>query len=66
MPTLTVITVPPNQWMARIHKRTPGILQDDEADTWLNRGLSDPELLTYALKAPPEDFLECHPVDKSY
>ena len=51
--------------MARIHNRMPAILQDDAVDTWLNPGISDPESLTYFLKAPLEDFLECHPVENS-
>jgi putative SOS response-associated peptidase YedK len=65
IPTFAIITIPPNEWMARIHNRMPAILRDDEVDTWLNPGLSDPESLTHLLKAPPEDFLECYPVEKS-
>jgi putative SOS response-associated peptidase YedK len=51
--------------MARIHDRMPVMLQEDEVDSWLNPALSDPEHLTGLLKAPPEDYLECYPVEKS-
>jgi len=65
IPTFTIVTITPNQWMARIHDRMPVMLQDDEVDVWLNPTLSDPEALTSLLKAPPEDFLECYAVEKS-
>ena len=65
MPTFTIITIPPSEWMARIHNRMPAILQDDAVDTWLNPGISDPESLTYLLKTAAEHFLECHLVEKS-
>lgn len=65
IPTFTIVTTVPNPWMTRIHNRMPVILQDDEVDTWLDPGLSDAERLTHFLKAPPEDFLECYPVDKN-
>jgi putative SOS response-associated peptidase YedK len=45
IPTFTVVTITPNQWMARIHDRMPAILQDDEVETWLNPSVSDPERL---------------------
>ena len=64
IPTFTIVTTTPNQWRARIHDRMPVMLQDDEVDGWLDPALSDPERLTRLLKAPPEDFLECYPVEK--
>jgi len=51
--------------MARIHDRMPVMLQDDEVDSCLDPALSDPGRLTRLLKAPPEDFLECYPVEKN-
>ena len=65
IPTFTIVTTTPNQWRARIHDRMPVMLQDDEVDGWLDPALSDPERLTRLLKAPPEDFLECYPVEKN-
>jgi putative SOS response-associated peptidase YedK len=65
IPTFTVVTITPNQWMARIHDRMPAILQDDEVETWLNPSVSDPERLMDLLKAPPEQFLECYPVERN-
>ena len=65
IPTFTIVTTTPNQWMARIHDRMPVMLQDDEVDSWLDPVLADPGHLTRLLKTPPEDFLECYPVEKS-
>ncbi|MEW5977863.1 MAG: SOS response-associated peptidase [Acidobacteriota bacterium] len=64
IPTFTIVTTEPSQWMARIHNRMPVILPDDQIETWLDPG-TPPEPLTALLKAPPEDFLECYPVEKS-
>ena len=64
IPTFTIVTTTPNQWRARIHDRMPVMLQDDEVDSWLDPALSDPGRLTRLLKAPPENFLECYPVEK--
>jgi len=63
--TFTVVTITPNRWMSRIHDRMPVLLQDDEVDVWLNPAVSDPDRLGSFLKAPPEDFLESHAVDKN-
>jgi putative SOS response-associated peptidase YedK len=63
IPTFTVVTTGPNQWMARIHNRMPAILQDDQVATWLDPAVSDPNQLGNVLKAPPEHFLDCYPVD---
>jgi putative SOS response-associated peptidase YedK len=65
IPTFTIITTTPNQWMARVHDRMPVILQEDEVNNWLDPALSDPERLTGLLKAPPEDYLEYYPVERS-
>src|SRR5262249_12874162 len=63
IPTFAVVTTEPNEWMARIHNRMPVILQDDQIETWLDPAVSDANQLTDLLKAPPEDFLDCYPVD---
>jgi len=63
IPTFTVVTVEPNQWMAQIHNRMPAILQDDHIQTWLDPAVSDLTQLGNLLKAPPEDFLDSYPVD---
>jgi len=63
IPTFTIVTVEPNQWMAKIHDRMPAILPDDGIETWLDPAVSDPEVLGELLKAPPEDFLDSYPVD---
>src|SRR5215510_5920271 len=63
IPTFTVVTVEPNQWMARIHNRMPAILPDDGIETWLDPTLSDLDRLRALLKAPPENFLDSYPVD---
>jgi putative SOS response-associated peptidase YedK len=63
-PTFTIVTITPKQWTARIHDRMPAILQV-EVETWLNPSVSDPERLMDLLKAPPEQFLECYPVESN-
>jgi putative SOS response-associated peptidase YedK len=63
IPTFTVVTVEPNQWMAKIHNRMPAILPDDGIETWLDPAVSDLDRLSELLKAPPEDFLDSYPVD---
>jgi putative SOS response-associated peptidase YedK len=63
IPTFTVVTVEPNQWMAKIHDRMPAILPDDGIDTWLDPAVSGLDRLGELLKAPREDFLESYPVD---
>jgi putative SOS response-associated peptidase YedK len=49
--------------MARIHNRMPVILQDDQIETWLDPSVVGSDKLRELLKAPPEDFLDCYPVD---
>jgi putative SOS response-associated peptidase YedK len=63
IPTFTVVTTEPNAWMAKIHNRMPVMLQDDQIQTWLDPTQSHPHQLSPLLKAPPEDFLDCYPVD---
>jgi putative SOS response-associated peptidase YedK len=41
IPTFTIVTTDPNQWMARIHDRMPAILQDDQIETWLDLSVSN-------------------------
>ncbi len=62
-PTFTVVTTQPNLWMSRIHNRMPIVLQDDQLATWLDPAVSDAVRLHELLNAPPEDFLDCYPVD---
>jgi putative SOS response-associated peptidase YedK len=61
-PTFTIITTEPNAWMARIHNRMPVLLADEHRDIWLSPD-SSTEKLSECLKAPPEDWLACYPVD---
>jgi putative SOS response-associated peptidase YedK len=61
-PTFTIITTEPNAWMARIHNRRPVILPDNGVEAWLDPR-TDAEELSGLLKAPPEDWLDCYPVD---
>lgn len=63
IPTFSIVTTEPNQWMARIHNRMPVILQDDQIETWLDLSVSNQDKLNEFLKALPEDFLDCYPVD---
>jgi putative SOS response-associated peptidase YedK len=63
MPTFTVVTILPNNWMARIHNRMPAFLQEDQIAKWLDLRLSDPTQLSALLAPPPEEFLDCFPVN---
>jgi putative SOS response-associated peptidase YedK len=65
IPTFTIVTTEPSQWMARLHNRMPVILQDDQIETWLDPTVSDPLQLGELMMAPTEDFLDCYPVDKA-
>ena len=64
IPTFTVITTAPNQFMTRIHNRMPAVLQDDQIEQWLYPTASDLNQMAELLKAPPEDFLDCYPVSR--
>jgi putative SOS response-associated peptidase YedK len=62
IPTFTIVTTEPNQWMARIHNRMPAILPDNGLEAWLDPR-TPVEELSSLLKPPPEDWLTCYPVD---
>ena len=62
IPTFMIVTTEPNQWMARIHNRTPILLADKHRDVWLSPD-SSTEKLSECLKARLGDRLKCYPVD---
>jgi len=62
LPTFTILTTKSNGWMDRIHDRMPLILPDGALATWLQS--SDLTAVRALLHAPPDDLLQCHPVDR--
>ncbi len=56
--TFTILTCPPNQFMARLHDRMPVILEPESIAAWL--GEPTPSLLRPA----PEGVLVAHPVSR--
>lgn len=59
--SFTLITVPPNALLARIHDRMPAILLPEDEQSWLKDDLSPDELLRL-LEPYPEDRMEAWPV----
>jgi putative SOS response-associated peptidase YedK len=67
IPSCTVITVPANSLMARIHNskaRMPALLTAEAAKIWLDQRLSFDERRDKALHPVADDFLEVYPISK--
>ncbi|MFD1674105.1 SOS response-associated peptidase [Alicyclobacillus fodiniaquatilis] len=62
--TFAIITCPPNDRTEKIHNRMPVILPREQVMTWLDRGLTDVELLTDMLRPYPSDDTEFYAVSK--
>ncbi len=58
----TIITIEPNEKIAKIHHRMPVILQKEDEDFWLNPDIVDPKQLHPLLKPFPADQMEMYPV----
>jgi putative SOS response-associated peptidase YedK len=54
LPTFTLITIPPNGLMARIHDRMPAILLPEQEGLWLADDLSGADLLQLLIPFPDE------------
>ncbi len=59
-----IITTDPNELMAGIHNRMPVILRREDEEPWLNRNVSDPDLLDPLLVPYPADKMRAYEVDK--
>jgi putative SOS response-associated peptidase YedK len=67
IPSCTIITLPANSLMARIHNtkgRMPAFLTEDTAKIWLDESLSFHERKERALTPVPDDFLDVYPLSK--
>jgi putative SOS response-associated peptidase YedK len=59
--SFAIITCAPNQFMATIHDRMPVILNEAGVNLWLDRSVTDPELLTSILR-PTDEEMYAYPV----
>ena len=55
--TCTIITTQPNDLVATIHNRMPGILLPDDEDHWLEPDMTEPEEITRLLRPYPADLM---------
>ncbi|MCZ6608602.1 MAG: SOS response-associated peptidase [Alphaproteobacteria bacterium] len=58
----TIITTEPNEVAASVHHRMPAILTEGGAEVWMDRELTDLEVLTRVLRPYPLGDLVVHPV----
>ena len=61
-PSVTIITGAANEKMAAIHDRMPIVLPPAAWDTWLDRDVSDLDLLGGLLVPAPSELITLHPV----
>ncbi|WP_067937053.1 SOS response-associated peptidase [Alicyclobacillus kakegawensis] len=60
--SFAIITCAPNQFMWNIHDRMPVILDEAGVDLWLDRSVTDPELVTSVLR-PTDEEMYAYPVN---
>jgi putative SOS response-associated peptidase YedK len=60
--TCTLITTTPNELMADIHDRMPVILRKQDERLWLDRTITDTEVLRPLLKPYPAEEMFAYPV----
>jgi putative SOS response-associated peptidase YedK len=58
----TIITVPPNDLVARVHNRMPAILRPSQHAAWLSMEEDKPQRLQQLLKPYPAEEMEIYPV----
>lgn len=63
--TCTIITVEPNDLMAKIHDRMPAILKPEHEALWLDPKASYAPALTQLLRSYPDNELEAYPVSRA-
>jgi putative SOS response-associated peptidase YedK len=63
--TCTLITVEPNELMAKIHDRMPAILKPEHEELWLDAKASYAPALTQLLRSYPDEELEAFPVARA-
>ena len=67
IPSCTMITLPANSLMARIHNtkgRMPAFLTTETSRLWLDQNLTYEERKALALNPVPDEFLDAYPVVK--
>lgn len=61
----TIITVPANNVVGKVHHRMPAILTPEEEEEWLNHDTIEPEHLLPLLHPFPDDLMEGYRVSRS-
>ena len=64
IPSFTIITVPANDLVGRIHERMPAILTPAEEGPWLEPGPLNDDDLKSILASHPTPELEAYPVSR--
>lgn len=62
--SFTIITTHPNEKIAKVHKRMPVILRQEEEATWLDPNIQDSTLLTALFEPYPAADMELYPVSR--
>ncbi len=60
----SIITTPPNTFMAKIHERMPQIIPEELYDAWMNPSLTDFDKVMDMLKPIKSSSMQAHPVSK--
>ncbi len=62
--SFTIVTTASNDAMAELHDRMPVVLDGDEAETWLDPGLTEFEPLEHLLQPASDDAISIRPVSR--
>ena len=62
VPSCTIITTAANDYLAPIHNRMPVILPRESEETWLDRSIDDPSVLSNVLTPYDDDVMEAYEV----
>jgi putative SOS response-associated peptidase YedK len=62
--TFTIITIPPNALVERIHDRMDAILEEQDEAEWLNPDETEPERLLKLLHPYPASEMDAYPVSR--
>jgi putative SOS response-associated peptidase YedK len=60
--TFSIVTTTPNELMADIHDRMPVILRPEDEALWLDRDVTEPELIRHLMVPYPADLMRAYRV----
>ncbi|MBI1383702.1 MAG: SOS response-associated peptidase [Rhizobiales bacterium] len=63
--SMAILTTQPNRLVAAIHDRMPVILAPQDFDAWLDCRGTDAREAANLMRAAPDDFLSCRPVNRA-